>query len=432
MIDFIVSTCYALLITWVIYRAPFFKVEGLKSTHLSLVFLLKVLAGITLYLIYTYYYTDRSKADIYRFYDDSAALYQLLFTHPKEFFTNLLGLSSDFSSGGKYAHLMNNWQLPYNNPMYNDNRIVIRFHAILRIISFGSFNAHTVFFSFFSFTGLFLITKTFYQFIRDWKSEIFIGTQLIPSVMFWTSGCLKESILMLGMGIFIYSIFNEKKIRWYLRGLLIIASILLILLTKFYILAALLPATIGYFISQKFKPNWQPMVFILTIVFLGLLAAFSHYIIPQINFLEILAFKQNNFVNLAVSEKAGSLITTTYLKPELTDILLKSPEALFNTLLRPYPWEAIGSIFKLIPMLENIFFLFFIGWIVWNHRKPSHLRFVLFSISFVVVLYIIVGLSTPVIGGMVRYKVPALPFLWVALLAFAKRSQSYQQKLVLS
>jgi hypothetical protein len=359
MIDFIVSTCYALLLTWVIYRAPFFKVEGLKSTHLSMVFLLKVLAGVTLYLIYTYYYTDRSKADVYRFYDDSAALYQLLFTHPKEFFTNLLGLSSDFSSGGKYAHLMNNWQLPYNNPMYNDNRIVIRFHAILRIISFGSFNAHTVFFSFFSFTGLFLITKTFYQFIRDWKSEIFIGTQLIPSVMFWTSGCLKESILMLGMGIFIYSIFNEKKIRWYLRGLLIIASILLILLTKFYIMAALLPATVGYFNSEKFKPSWQPMIFIFNIVFLGLLAAFSHYIIPQINFLEILAFKQNNFVNLAVSEKAGSLITTTYLKPELTDILLKSPEALFNTLLRPYPWEAIGSIFKLIPTMENIFFLFF-------------------------------------------------------------------------
>ncbi|MCX7743992.1 MAG: hypothetical protein N2167_05435 [Flavobacteriales bacterium] len=397
-----------------------------------MIFLSKVLAGVFLYLIYTYYYTDRSKADIYRFYDDSAALYQLLFIHPNEFFTNLIGLSSDFSSGGKYAHLMNNWQLPYDNPMYNDNRIVIRIHAVLRIISFGSFNTHTVFFSFFSFTGLFLITKTFYDFIRDWKTEIFIGTQLIPSVIFWTSGCLKESILMIGMGIFISSLFNDKNKQWYLRGIMIILGALIILLTKFYILAALLPAAIGYFISKKFKPGWQPMVFLLSTVFLGLTAAFSHYFFPKINLLEMLAFKQNNFVNLAVSEKAGSLITTTYLKPELSDIIIKTPEALLNTLLRPYPWESMGSIFKLIPMLENLFFLFFIGWIIWNHRKPAQLRFVLFCISFVLVLYIIVGLSTPVIGGMVRYKVPALPFLWITLLAFAKRSQSYQQKFALS
>jgi len=432
MVDLLISTCYALLLTWLIYRSPFFKVDGLKPTHLPAVFILKVLAGVALFLIYTYYYTDRSKADIYRFYDDSAALYNLLFTHPAEFFSNLLGFSSDFTSGGKYAHLMNNWQLPYENPMYNDNRIVIRFHAVLRIISFGSFNTHTVFFSFFSFTGLFLLTKTFFHKINDWKSEIFIGTQLIPSVMFWTSGCLKESILMLGMGIFIFTFLNGNHIRWYYRGLLLLLSVMLILLTKFYIMAAMLPATLGYLLCGKFKPGWQPLIFIMSAVFLGLLGASLHYIIPQINLLEMLAFKQNNFVNLAVSEKAGSLINTSYLKPELGDVLIKSPEALFNTLLRPYPWESTGSIFKLIPMLENVFFIIFIGWIIWNNRKPYNLRFVLFCLSFVLVLYILVGLSTPVIGGMVRYKMPALPFLWVSLLAFAKRSQTYQQKLVLS
>lgn len=432
MIDLLISTCYALLLTWLIFRSPFFKVDGLKPMHLPAVFILKVLAGVALFLIYTYYYTDRSKADIYRFYDDSAALYNLLFTHPGEFFTNLLGFSSDFTSGGKYAHLMNNWQLPYENPMYNDNRIVIRFHAVLRIISFGSFNTHTVFFSFFSFTGLFLITKTFFYFIRDWKAEIFIGTQLIPSVMFWTSGCLKESILMLGMGVFIFTFLNISQIAWYLRWPLVLLSIVLMLLTKFYIMAALIPATIGYMVSTKFKPGWQPLVFMLSALFFGLLGASLHYIIPSINLLEMLAFKQNNFVNLAVSEKAGSLITTTYLKPELGDVLIKSPEALFNTLLRPYPWESTGSIFKLIPMLENVFFIIFIGWIIWNNRKPNNLRFVLFCLSFVLVLYILVGLSTPVMGGMVRYKVPALPFLWASLLAFAKRSHLYQQKLILT
>lgn len=197
-------------------------------------------------------------------------------------------------------------------------------------------------------------------------------------------------------------------------------------------MATLLPAIVGFITSKLFKPNLQPLIFILSAIILGFLGASLHYIIPQINLLELLAFKQNNFVNLAVAERAGSLITTTYLQPDIKNILIKTPEAFFNTLIRPYPWESIGSIFKLIPMLENLFFIIFIKWIIWNNRKPYHLRFVLFCLSFVVVLYTLVGLSTPVIGGMVRYKVPALPFLWVSLLAFAKRSPSYQQKLALS
>ena len=36
--------------------------------------------------------------------------------------------------------------------------------------------------------------------------------------------------------------------------------------------------------------------------------------------------------------------------------------------------------------------------------------------SFIVILFVLIGLTTPVLGALVRYKVPGLPFLGILLL----------------
>ena len=41
-----------------------------------------------------------------------------------------------------------------------------------------------------------------------------------------------------------------------------------------------------------------------------------------------------------------------------------------------------------------------------------------FCITFTLLLFIIIGTTTPVSGALVRYKVPALPFLAIAILTF--------------
>lgn len=430
--DAVLTLLYAFMFGWIIFKIPFFKVEGIKRHWFVSVFGLKVLAGVALYFIYTYYYTDRAKADIYRFYDDSEALYQLIFTDTRGFFANFFGFASDFNSGGKYAHLMNNWMLPYENPMYNDNRIVIRIHAIIRLFSFGSFNVHTVFFSFFSFTGLFLLARVFYQFIGDWKHELFLGVQLIPSVMFWSSGCLKEPILFLAVGVFIHALFflHKSPLFWRWMGLLL--GTWLILLTKFYVLATLIPPAIAYLISRRMPEKYSLMLNVSTFLICILIVTHIHHIFPSLNFMHMLAFKQQNFVNLAVAEQAGSIVTTEYLSPDFWDMLIKSPRALFVSFFRPLPWEVHGNAFILLPMLENVFFLLSMIWIIWNGRKSSNLSFSLFCIGFVFALYLIVGISTPVLGGVVRYKVPAIPFLWAAILSFSKRIKSRKTKWALT
>jgi len=53
------------------------------------------------------------------------------------------------------------------------------------------------------------------------------------------------------------------------------------------------------------------------------------------------------------------------------------------------------------------------------YKKPetrTEEQAIWFCLSFVIVLYAIMGLSTPILGNLVRYRIPALPFFFIALL----------------
>jgi hypothetical protein len=46
---------------------------------------------------------------------------------------------------------------------------------------------------------------------------------------------------------------------------------------------------------------------------------------------------------------------------------------------------------------------------LFNYEK-KYLSFFLFLLMFVLIVYSLIGLTTPVLGTLVRYRVPALPF----------------------
>ena len=54
-----------------IYRIRFFHLEGLSVWAGPALFGIKLLFGFALWAVYTFYYTDRSTSDIYKFYDDA-------------------------------------------------------------------------------------------------------------------------------------------------------------------------------------------------------------------------------------------------------------------------------------------------------------------------------------------------------------------------
>ena len=135
-----------LYFSWGVYKWSFFNLQGLSRKFLLSAFILKIIAGLALTYLYTYYYDIREEADTYRYFDDSYHLHRVFFDSPVKYFRILLGIDE-----GKdllpYLDAMNNWFPQERNTFYNDNRTVIRINALLRWISFGNYYVHLLFFS---------------------------------------------------------------------------------------------------------------------------------------------------------------------------------------------------------------------------------------------------------------------------------------------
>ncbi|NLN72728.1 MAG: hypothetical protein GX140_00620, partial [Bacteroidales bacterium] len=73
---------YALILSfilWVVVRNhSFFRLDGIRNEAMRKVFLLKLFAAFCFYAVYTYYYTDRSTSDIYKYFDDATIMYNAL------------------------------------------------------------------------------------------------------------------------------------------------------------------------------------------------------------------------------------------------------------------------------------------------------------------------------------------------------------------
>lgn len=414
----LIALIYAIVFAWIILKAKFFKIDGIPSKYILFVFFLKIIAGTTLYFIYTYYYEDRSTADIFKYFDDSKIMYDALFDKPIDFFKMLFSIQNDnaYFDTMYYTH-MNNWYRVFENNLYNDSHTIIRLNAFFRLFSFGSYHVHTVFMCFLSLAGLVYLYKFFKHFAIANKRFLFFVVFLVPSVVLWTSGVLKEGLLVFGLGVMLYFLKKLLAEKNKLKSLLFMhIGIFLLLYIKYYTLIAIAMPLIAFVLVYKFKIKRVFLTYASLLLLYLLLGVITKYVFPAYDPFQILSLKQQDFFGLAQSMDAGSVINAPILENSVWSFLKNIPFALYVVLLRPLFFESLNPL-MLAAGLENliVFFLFIIGIIAKRKRLLSDNLF-MFSFSFVLILYVLIGVTTPVLGAVVRYKVPALPFLFVILI----------------
>src|SRR5204863_512129 len=183
----------------------------------AVLFVAKILAGTALWAVYTYFYTDRLTADVFKYFDDSAVMYNALFVRPMDYLKMVTSIGNDtpyFTE--RYYAVMNNWIRQFENNIYNDSHTMIRFNAVLRLFSFGHYHVHTVFACFLSTIGLVALFRVFVHTVRGLERGLVAGIFLWPSMLFWASGVLKESLLIFGLGLFMIGLIGlpMDRHRW--------------------------------------------------------------------------------------------------------------------------------------------------------------------------------------------------------------------------
>jgi len=402
---------YFALFVWLIFKWSFFEIEGAHKKHFAFFFLLKVVAGISLTLIYTYYYTDQAKADIYRYFNDSKIISSVLFTNPLAWLKIMTGYGIDEPEVFKYVLPTQYFSHPGNDIVTN-NTFIIRVNVLLNYLSFSNIYINTLFLNFISFIGLTALFKSLRSYFTEFQQILYVPLFLLPSVLFWSSGLLKESLLLTGMAgflqIYLHEKFNAYK-PWLIAGISSLVGFFILTVTKLQV--AIIGGLAVFSFWQFRKNSIYVRLFFPFILFGAIAYIYGNYACY------LLLEKRNEFVELALKENAGSFLDTRFIEPIATSLIKLLPEAFVNSVLRPFIWDG-GKAFQKIFAVENFFFLLLLILPLryFKFPKGEKLLLCLCFLLFALANYIIIGITVPVMGAIVHYRVIAAPFLVLAVL----------------
>ncbi|MFT3978937.1 MAG: hypothetical protein QM687_00615 [Ferruginibacter sp.] len=314
------------------------------------------------------------------------------------------------------------------------NFFIIKMVAVFCFFSFGRYMIINLFFSMLAFSGLWKLFQFFYNTYPSLHKKIALAVLFLPTVVFWSSGALKDPVCMAMLGWFTYatySVFYKKK-SVLLYGIASVVSGLILFTVKPYILFAYLPFFALYlvFINLSLVSNYfiKLAVFLLIggISIVGFVA-FTDKLNEEMGTLaveklsESVAQQQNNFANMSDRAQSSFSLGVEYDGQSIGSLLKIAPAAINATLFRPYLWES-KKISTLLSSLESlalmIYFLFvllkvgplkFIGSII---KDPLIMYCFFFSILFA----LFIGATTLNFGTLVRYKIPCMPFFLLSLM----------------
>lgn len=383
---------------------------------------MKFIAGSALTLIYTIHYSDRGSADIYKFYDDAQVIASALPNHPGDYFKLLSGFYDDDESLANYTNSMKNWMpqseewLDFaqtkNYNLFQSNRIITRINAILIPVTFGNIFTHVLIFSWISLIGIIAFLTLFRGNENPFSYLILV---LFPSLILWCSPPLKDTLTLWSVCVIFFLAYQISRKGFTIKRLVFLCFALIILMvTKYYVAVAFAPALIFLFIQKHYKKIIEFRVF--TVVSTGLaLTLLLVYLFPSA--IDMMNGKREEALKAAIFGEANHLLFTHLIDNGFRGFVIEVPQALYSAFFRPMIWEGKNSLLVLLSAMENLFLMFLIIFCMikkWNKKQSSEYfyPFLIFSIS----LAFIIGYTTPVAGGLVRYKTAfLLPLLFICL-----------------
>jgi hypothetical protein len=434
--NLLVTGFYLLLFNYLFYRFKSLQLKGYKAFVTPLLFNLKFITGIFVWCIYTFYYKDIQNNDIHKFYNDALVLRNAAAQNTTAFLLLATGIKND-SITQPYTAQMKNWERNFDEAPINENRTIIRINALLMFLTFRTYFAHILIMCFVALVGWVLIFNSVFASANGKPGLLALLVLLLPSVLFWASAVIKEPILVFGLGLFVYGLIKLRSgvqdAKFLTTAFLLVTGALILLSIKFYVLACLLPASLAFLLlwkAQKLAVIITKYVFIN--IFLLTLAFSVQNFIPRINLPQMLVNKQRHAIKEAEYFNAGSLISIPAITPDAYSIIKTAPVGIWNSILRPYLWEGRNPM-MLASALENLLVLAIIVLaLLYRNKSGAPVNLILFLLTFSLTYFALIGICTPVLGNLVRYKAPVLPIFLFSFILLANETRIQAKMAVLA
>ncbi len=395
----------------------------------------KFIGAIALGLIYEFYYGGGDTTN----YFIHASLINQAFSDSFQ-----AGMKLLLTSGGTYDPQT----IKYTANMFwyqagSAEYLLSRFAAILGLLCFNTYTVIALFFAFISFTGVWAMYITFVKIRPQLYKQLAIAVFFVPSVFFWGSGLMKDSICLGALGWLFYAFYKGTiQKRSILACTLIGLSVAYVLvLIKVYILLCFLPAALLWVFNENSARIKSPLLRIAAkpvLIGIGTLLAFyaatnltkgdEKYDIDNIG--ERSRIVSEYLYETSVKQN-GSAYTLGEQDGTLSGMAKLVPQAVVVTLYRPFLWEVHNPV-MLLSSLEALIFLVFTLLIIVRSgllktlsliaRTPALTLCFLFALTFAGT----VGVVSNNFGTLVRYKIPMIPFYLAGL--YITQSMSVPRK----
>jgi hypothetical protein len=420
--DFILLPIYLFV---VFIFASYFKNKYYPKNHplrryLMPAFTLKIFGAILLGIIYQYYYKG---GDTLNYWHQTNIINSSFSDSIGTWFRLITG-SAEIYDVDVYKYTTQFYWYGTSSPEY----LISIIGAIIGLFTMTTYLPTAVIFAALSFIGVWKMYVVFTKLYPRLTKHLAFAFLFIPSVIFWGSGFMKDTITLTCIGWvthFFYCIFFENK-KIVLNSIFAIFFIYVIFIIKSYIVMAFLPAVLLWgvgLLSYKIKDT-RLIIFVRYFLYASAIAGialiggrlqtemFGQYNVESIGYK---SFVTRDYLFRISNEQDGSGYTLGDFDPTLMGMLEQAPAGVNVTLFRPYLWEARKPIVMISAIESLLFLIFTIVAIVRNNPIRMVQRILAdetlqFCLVFTLIFAFAVGISTSNFGSLVRYKIPCLPF----------------------
>lgn len=358
------------------------------------------MSGIGIGLLYINYYTYPTDTEHYH---NDASIFRLIFLEDYADY-----LTCMFKSERGCSPFLYYW---------NDPRALFfaKFISPVAIMSLGNYWVTSMYISLLSFSVSWSFLQKMIGYFPKMKQAFFIVLMLFPSVVFWSSGLMKEAIILPCIFYVIMMVldirFNGKIVWW--RFLLLVPCLFILLIIKYYVFAVLIPMLLTYLITERFlarkKQSVRLLFGLVSLAVMVLIATLAH---PNLNLSNIIGATLTNHDATIAASKPGTFVDLGInSSSSMEQISFAVPKALFAGLFGPFPGQARG-ILGLFSGLENslIFVLSLLAIVATVKYKIKLTNEAIYTLFYTIVLAVLLTIASPNYGTLVRYKVMFLPF----------------------
>ncbi len=392
--------------------------------------MVKFVGAIALGLIYQFYYgggdtftfhTHGSRWIWKAFMDNPVTGIEILFQKPGDY------------NGETFKFTQHIWMFRDRASMF-----VIKATSLIDLLTFNTYSATALFFSAFAFSGHWALFSVFQKLYPLHTRSLAVATLFIPSVVFWGSGILKDTITLSALcwltyamlRITLFNKLNQTNIFLVLVMGWVVYSIKIYILLCFVAAASLFLYSryISVIKNAAIKITIAPL---LIIIFIGggyyamnkIAEDDSRYALDKIAETAMITAYDIRY-GWGARQGDNSGYTLGELDGSIGSLIRLAPAGIIVTLFRPWLWEVKNPL-MLISAIESFTFLMLTLWAAFNVpwqrllKKLNH-PVIKFCLVFSLMFAFAVGVSTFNFGTLMRYKIPVMPFYSLFLVCISK------------